>query len=127
VSKYLTEVKELNRILINLNDQLEWENDPATISSKFPQTQDLIEILENNLNLTQIEFHNKIYGESDRIGFAYRFGNPETEKTFSFLIFTQNKNDLESFRHYEQFIDCGKTEIIENNWAFSRITVNCNN
>ena len=49
------------------------------------------------------------------------------EKQYSCLIYAQNEADLESFKHYEQFVDCGKLEDINNHWVFSRITLDCNN
>jgi hypothetical protein len=126
VTKYLEELKELNQVLLNHTDRLEWQNDPMCVSSEIPQTQNLIELLIKELNLSEIEFHRKIKGKADHLGLAYRFGDPKTEKNYSFLIFTQNEGDLESFRHYEQFLDCGKPEPIQDHWAFSRIIVNCN-
>ena len=125
VTKYFEELKELNQILLNHTDQLEWQSDPTRVSSKISQAQDLIKLLSNELNLSEIEFHRKIEGKADHLGLAYRFGDPKTEKNYSFLIFTQNQRDIESFRHYEQFADCGKFETIQDHWAFSRITVDC--
>gem|GEM_PF-5522015 len=98
-----------------------------TISTELTQTKVLIEVLKNELNLTEIEFHDKIDGNENHVGLAYRFGNPNTEKNYSFLVFTRNQDDLEPFRNYEQFTDCGKSEIIDEHWAFSKITVDCNN
>lgn len=127
MTEYFNEVKELNQILIHHSDQLEWENNPTTISTEISQTKDLIELLKNELNLTKIEFHHKIDGQANHLGIAYRFGDPLNDNNYSFLIYTQNQDDLESFRNFEQFIDCGKSEIIDDHWAFSRITVDCNN
>lgn len=127
VTKYFKEIKELNQILINQTDQLEWKNDPMTISTEIVQTKDLIEFLKNELNLTEIEYHDKIDGKENHVGLAYRFGNPNTEKNYSFLIFTKNQDNLKVFKHYEQFVDCGKSENINDHWAFSRIIVDCNN
>lgn len=127
VTKYFEEIKELNQILIDQIDQLEWKNDPMTISTEITQTKDLIEFLKTELNLTEIEFHDKIDGKENHVGLAYRFGNPNTEKNYSFLIFTKNQDDLKVFNHYEQFVDCGRSENINSHWAFSRIIVDCNN
>ena len=125
VTKYLKDVKELNQILISQKESLKWKNDLMTISTTIPQTRRLMKLLENKLNLTEIEFHDNIDREQNHFGLAYRFGNPSTDKKYSFLIFSQD--DLESFRYYEQFSDCGESEILEGNWAFSKITVDCNN
>ena len=96
------------------------------ISENIPEAKDLIKLLAQELNLTEIELYN-INGEETGPGLAYRFGNPATDHSYSFLLFSRSQDDLESFRYYEQFVDCGKSEILNEHWAFSRIEVDCNN
>lgn len=126
VTQYFKEVKELNQLLINNKQQLRGSEGLHAISENIPESNNFIKLLGQELNLTEIVLYN-IEGQETKPGLAYRFGNRTTEKHHSYLIYAQNRSDLESFRHYEQFVDCGKSEKIDENWAFSKITINCNN
>ena len=126
VTQYLKEVKELNQILIRNKQKVRDSKGIDVISEKIPESKDFITLLEQELNLTDIGLYN-IDGQETKLGFAYRFGNRTKEKYYSYLIYAENVGDLESFKHYEQFVDCGKSETIDENWAFSMITVDCNN
>ena len=121
----MPELNELNKILIDEQDKLDWRNTPSTISPKIPEGQKLLNRLGKQLSLTEIEFHGEIDGQTNHPGLAYRFGATSTEKTYTYLIFVKDPDDLESFRHYEQFTQCGKSEIIDANWAFSKTTMSC--
>ena len=101
-------------------------NHPDSISSKINATSDLIKLLKNKLNLTEIESH-EIDGESNNKGLAYRFGNPKSDKCYSFLIFAEKEASLESFIYYEQFSECAVQSGINSNWGYSIISPNCNN
>ena len=126
VTQYLKEIKELNQILIRNKQKVRDSDGLDAISEKIPESKDFIKLLEQELNLTEIGLYN-IDGQEIKLGFAYRFGNRTEEKQYSYLIYAQNETDLESFKHYEQFVDCGKLEDINNHWVFSRITLDCNN
>jgi hypothetical protein len=126
VTQYFKEVKELNQVLIKNKQQVRDSEGLDAISENIPESKDLIKLLEQELNLTEIALYN-IDGQKSKLGLAYRFGNSTEENHYSYLIYAQNQPDLESFKYYEQFVDCGKSEMIDENWAFSKITVDCNN
>lgn len=122
---HFSEIEELNKVIINSKDLLEWQNDPDSISNKIPESLEVIEMLKNELNLSEIEIHKKIDGLENNLGISYRFGNSKNETQINYLIFAENKNNLDSYRGYEQFIDCGKSDDVNQNWAFNTIDLNC--
>lgn len=130
VMKYFPDIKELNTILIENQNQLKWMNNPDSVSLKVSETKDIIQKLKENINLTQIEIHDTIRFQDNvqQSGLAYYFGDRTSQKVdYVILIFGEDKNTLDAFKYYEQFSDCSKKENINNNWEFASIDPDCNN
>jgi hypothetical protein len=127
---HFSEIQELNTILLSNQNNLNWENNPDTIAIKLQSTNDIIQSLKTNLNLTHIESHQivRLQDNVQKSGLAYYFGNRTSQKEdYVILIFGEDKNTLNTFKYYEQFSDCSKRENINNHWEFAIIEPDCNN
>jgi hypothetical protein len=80
--------------------------------------QPLLNVLQENLNLTEIESYDtvRLRDNIQNSGPAYYFGDRTSQKeSYSILIYAEDNKILELFKYYEQFSDCAKIETIDQN------------